>query len=132
MDKFVGTKALFKTLAWYCREGRTFDEAAFKTDKVKDFSNLQKYNEDFKFETIRTFVEENFTSVDVSKLTDHEQKIIENHQKHEIFVDCDVLDELKQHMCGGSDTVEKKTHFNTTFINNIEPLTGNEDDVDGS
>ncbi|RNA18650.1 hypothetical protein BpHYR1_040034 [Brachionus plicatilis] len=122
MDEFVGTKALFKTLAWYCREGRTFDEAAFKrfkTDKVKDFSNLQK-----------TFVEEYFTSVDVSKLTDHEQKIIENHQKHEIFVDCDVLDELKQHMCGGSDNVEKKTNFNTTFINNIEPLTGNEDDVD--
>ncbi|RNA20423.1 hypothetical protein BpHYR1_022966, partial [Brachionus plicatilis] len=112
MDKFVGTKALFKTRL------------------VVQRGNLQKYNEDFKFETIRTFVEEYFTSVDVSKLTDHEHKIIENLQKHEIFVDCDVLDELKQHMCGGSDTVEKKTNFNTTFINNIEPLTGNEDGVD--
>ncbi|RNA13567.1 hypothetical protein BpHYR1_016195 [Brachionus plicatilis] len=125
--------ALFKTLAWYCREGRTFYEEAFKrfkNDKAKDFSNLQKYNENFKFEPVRPFVEEYFTSVDVSKLTDHELKIIENHQKHEIFFDCDVLDDLKQHMCRGSDTVEKKTNFNATFINNIEPLSGNEDDVD--
>ncbi|RNA00591.1 Retrovirus-related Pol poly from transposon [Brachionus plicatilis] len=100
-DRFRGAKALFRTLAWYCKEGITFDEAAFKrfrSNKTKEFGYLLKFNEDFDFDCVRLFVEEYFSNQDESKLSDHEMKFIENHQNHEIFMDCDVLDELKQNL----------------------------------
>ncbi|RNA22241.1 hypothetical protein BpHYR1_020435 [Brachionus plicatilis] len=91
-DKFRGAKALFRTLAWYCKEGITFDEAAFKrfrSNKTKEFGYLLKFNKDFSFDCVRLFVEEYFSNQDESKLSDHEMKFIENHQNHEIFMDCD-------------------------------------------
>ncbi|RNA32617.1 Retrovirus-related Pol poly from transposon [Brachionus plicatilis] len=43
---------------------------------------------------------------------------------------CDVLDELKQNLCGKNCGDVKKTNYGKSFIRSVEPLTGNEDDAE--
>ncbi|RNA43921.1 hypothetical protein BpHYR1_001306 [Brachionus plicatilis] len=44
-------------------------------------------------------------------------------------MDCDLLDELKQSLCGRTGDI-KKINYGKSFISSVETLTGNENDVE--